>query len=267
MAVDRTRPLNLQGKLVIEAAVVARTGLHIGGPAGGFEIGGIDNAVIKDGRGVPYIPGSSLKGKLRSLLERLDRRPPNYRIAEGYIHVCTNIDAYQQCWVCRLFGVPAQEFNEPTRLIVRDAPLDESSISDEMKSQLELPYTEIKWENSLDRLTSAANPRQMERVPAGARFHATLVLTLYEGDSPELVRRLLSAMQLLEHDALGGSGTRGSGQVAFENLALRWYPREDYLQGRVSPDKPPLNPEAPTVSEALARFDQIEAALGSRPSP
>lgn len=261
MASEQVRTLHFKGKLVVQADVVAVTGLHIGGGSERFEIGGIDNPVIKDARGVPYIPGSSLKGKLRSLLERLDRRPPNFRINNGFIHVCQNAEEYQQCWVCRLFGVPAQEFNEPTRLIVRDAPLDESSITDEMRGQLELPYTEIKSENSLDRLTSAANPRQMERVPAGARFRATLIVTLYEKDDAEYLRRLLAAMQLLEHDALGGSGSRGSGQVSFENLAIRWYPRDEYLSGQVRPDKAPINGDAATVSAVLGAFDRFAAAI------
>lgn len=251
----------LWGKFVIETAVAARTGLHIGGSPAALEVGGVDNTVVKDARGVPYIPGSSLKGKLRSLLERLDRCPAEYRIANGFIHVCTTQEAYERCWVCRIFGVPAQAFNGPTRLIVRDAPLQEESLTDAMRRQLDLPYTEIKWENSLDRLTSAANPRQLERVPAGARFSGVLVLSLYEGDGPEFLRRVLQAMQLLEHDALGGSGSRGSGQVAFEDLAIRWYSRDDYLHGRVGPERPPLNPDAPTVSQVLARFDALAQAL------
>ena len=61
--------LRLQGKYIIQGKIKVLTGLHIGGPTTGLNIGGVDNIVIKDAKGKPYIPGSSLKGKMRSLLE------------------------------------------------------------------------------------------------------------------------------------------------------------------------------------------------------
>lgn len=216
------------GKVIINGAVVARSGLHIGGSTAAYQIGGVDDPVVKDGQGRPYIPGSSLRGKLRSLLERLDGRPPSQAIGKYVkIHVCQDAASYARCDVCQIFGVPAGQFNRQARLQVRDAPLDLQSI-EAMRPYLELPYTEVKWENAIDRVTSAANPRQQERVPAGARFSAEMVLTLLERKDERLVHRFVQLLQLLEDDALGGAGSRGAGRVAFEDLSVLFRPAAYY---------------------------------------
>jgi CRISPR-associated protein Csm3 len=231
--------LKLAGKYVVTSDIVAKTGIHIGTSGNTYEIGGVDNAVVKDVKGRPYIPGSSLKGKMRSLMEyaegligpddlvvTVERRNTEENI---HIHMCDK----RECSVCNIFGrnhgkhykVNGDELNAtnvvtPTRLIVRDSYLDESSITDEMKENLDLEWTEVKFENNLDRITSAANPRQTERVPAGAIFKLEIILNVLNNEGTKYLKKLIEAMMLLEDDYLGGQGTRGYGKIAFENICI-----------------------------------------------
>jgi len=228
------RKIELKGRIVITFDIEAVTGLHIGGSDAGVEIGGVDKTVIRDKlTNRPYIPGSSLKGKMRSLLEKYNGLPQNKRIGQGYIHTCDNAPGYKKCDVCQVFGVPGElKFATPTRLVVRDVFLGAESAKKLEAAQTDLPYTEVKTEVSIDRVTSAANPRQMERVPAGAKFeHAEMILSLYEihledgtaTKALEDLKRLsvlLEAMQLVEDDYIGGLGSRGSGKVAFKDIKL-----------------------------------------------
>jgi len=123
----------------------------------------------------------------------------------------------------------------PARLAVFDAPLDAESITPQMRENLDDELTEVKSENAIDRITSQANPRTLERVPAGARFRSRLVMdVLCEEDAP-LFLRVLEGLRLLEDDALGGGGSRGSGRVRFGNLRLVWRGRNHYAAG--APEK------------------------------
>jgi len=139
------------------------------------------------------------------------------------------------CDVCQVFGVPGErDFATPTRLVVRDAFLSDESAQKLENAQTDLPYTEVKTEVSIDRVTSAANPRQMERVPAGAVFcQAEMVFSLYEGEgcsAKEDLNRLnvlLEGMQLLEEDYLGGLGSRGSGKIKFRNIQVEFRGKEE----------------------------------------
>lgn len=223
------RKIQLKGRAFITFDIVAKTGLHIGGSDAGVEIGGVDKTVIRDKlTNRPYIPGSSLKGKMRSLLEKYKGLKQNKRIGQGFIHTCEDKGEYDDCPVCQVFGVPGElKFSTPTRLVVRDIFLSEDSAKKLENAQTDLPYTEVKTEVSIDRVTSAANPRQMERVPAGAIFdHAEMVFSLYEGEGCsaqkdlERLGVLLEAMQLVEDDYIGGLGSRGSGKVAFTNIRV-----------------------------------------------
>ncbi|MCD6363941.1 MAG: type III-A CRISPR-associated RAMP protein Csm3, partial [Synergistetes bacterium] len=141
-----------------------------------------------------------------------------------------------ECEICKLFGVPANEnklpFN-PTRLAVRDAFLDKDYWNGYFKEAdiLGGAYTEVKYENSIDRLTSAANPRQVERVPAGARFDFEMSLKLLDESDVDLLKTLFEGMRLLEDDYLGGHGSRGYGAVKFENISIRFRGR-DYYEGK-----------------------------------
>ncbi len=112
-----------------------------------------------------------------------------------------------------------------------DAPLVVDSITPQMRENLDDELTEVKSENAVDRITSQANPRTLERVPAGARFRFRMVLdVLCEEDKP-LLARVAEALRLLEDDALGGGGSRGSGRVTFSGLSLTWRGKDYYSTG------------------------------------
>ncbi len=232
--------IELKGRLFITFSVRALTGLHIGGTNANIEIGGVDKAVIRDViTNQPYIPGSSFKGKMRSLLEKYGGLVQNQRIGQGNIHSCTTNEDYRDCAVCQVFGVPGERnFGTPTRLVVRDIHLDQYSAEQLSRTaRTDLPFTEVKTEVSIDRVTSAANPRQMERVPAGALFApGSLVYSIYAGDDCDpladikRLHTLATGLGLLEDDYLGGLGSRGSGQVKLEDLRLTFRAQSAYLE-------------------------------------
>lgn len=239
--------LQLVGKLILEANIECLTGLHIGAGKGSLEIGGADNPVVKDAFGRPYIPGSSLRGKLRSLLEQsngllkpadlvyLSRRKGQ----EVRIHQSNEPGDD----ICLLFGrnpgrmerVEGEAFDSntatPARLTVSDAPLDMASITQQMRENLDDELTEVKNENAIDRITSQANPRTLERVPAGARFHLRVVLDILCDEDKSLVARLMEGLRLLEDDALGGGGSRGNGRIRLSSAKLVWRSRAYYANG------------------------------------
>ena len=239
--------LKLIGKLILDAELRCETGLHIGAGKGSLEIGGADNPVIKDAFGRPYVPGSSLRGKLRSLLEQsagavapaelvyLSKRKGQ----EVRIHQSERPDDE----ICLLFGrspgrvervdgeVVEGASATPARLAVYDAPLDLGSITDSMRENLDDELTEVKSENAIDRITAQANPRTLERVPAGARFKVRMVLDILCEEDKALLPRLAEGLRLLEDDSLGGGGSRGSGRIGFAGLRLAWRGRRFYAAG------------------------------------
>ena len=270
------------GKYVISADIKLRTGLHIGGTEEGFEIGGIDNLVIKDKvTGVPYIPGSSLKGKMRSLLEWAYFDGKN-----NVIRIEINKNGEWEGKLCNdpthpigiVFGVAAEEHKEnlpgPTRLTVRDAlPHDKVELPDKTtKKQIEIweaamgekIYTEVKTENFIDRLTSAANPRSMERVPAGSVFQAQFIYDVYEEQDRDRLKLLFQGMRLLEDSYLGGGGTRGSGQVEFKNIKITVKDKSLYL-GSGEPILKANGSDHTTPEAVLDNFDKIFPTLGGQP--
>src|ERR1035441_1012569 len=232
--------LKLIGKLILEGDMTCETGLHVGAGKGSLEIGGSDNPVVKDAFGRPYVPGSSLRGKIRSLLEQasgvavpadmvyLSRRKGQ----EVRIHQSDRPDDE----ICLLFGrnpgrmdrVQGESLDTSQATPAR---LDLDSITAAMRENLDDELTEVKSENAIDRITSQANPRTLERVPSGARFKTRLVMdVLCEEDAP-LFLRVLEGLRLLEDDALGGGGARGSGRVSFSNLRLVWRGKNYYASG------------------------------------
>lgn len=198
---------------VITRRIHLKTGLHIGGGGETIEIGGMDNPIIKNPLdNYPYIPGSSLKGKMRSLLEWKDDKS-----RDGNPCACA------ACDICKIFGTSGarKHAQGPTRIIVRDAHLTEKSRErlNVMRQEKGLIYAEAKHENSIDRLKGTAkNPRPTERVPAGIDFDFEIVLRVFEGDrADDLLERVREALGLVEMDALGGSGSRGYGKVEFRD--------------------------------------------------
>ena len=225
--------ITLIGKFIITGEIEAVTGLHIGGASAGLDIGGIDNPIIRHPiTRQPYIPGSSLRGKMRSWLDRYYGKELNKYISrephEVRIHECTSKEAYASCEVCQLFGITPGDKEKrdidnlmPTRLIVRDVHLMPGDAKTRGSSEwlkaakTDLPYTEVKWEAAIDRITSAAVPRQNERVPAGAIFKPfELIVSLYDDKDFDFLPAVGKALQLLEDDYLGGYGSRGSGKGA-----------------------------------------------------
>lgn len=214
----------------ITAILVLRSGLHIGAGKDTIEIGGVDSPVLKNPFTLePYIPGSSVKGKLRSLLEwTLDCIESNGGVwgsdRNGFKtgkYTATNP-------ILRIFGTTHKEWTAgPTRLTVRDAHLEQQWAEQILGQGLGL--TEEKTEVSIDRIqgkAAAMGPRRMERVPAGARFNLEMVFKVFEVDGDDgktdrlCLDRLLEGLKLLERDALGGSGSRGYGRVALEELRV-----------------------------------------------
>ena len=236
--------IRLQGRIFLRFDIQTVTGLHIGGSDVGVEIGGVDKTVVRDPlTNRPYIPGSSLRGKMRSLTEKYLGLKQNQRIGDGYIHSCggdkgeMGAAEYPNCPVCQVFGVPGErDFGTPTRLVVRDVHLSAESAQALMNAHTDLPFTEVKTEVSIDRVTSKANPRQLERVPAGAVFGgkddrgadqpAELVYSVYDGagcdpkKDVEHFRTVVRSLALLEDDYLGGQGARGSGKVRLTDFKV-----------------------------------------------
>jgi CRISPR-associated protein Csm3 len=213
--------MELLGNVVLRGEIVCETGLHIG-QEGTIEIGGIDNPVIKSPvSGYPYVPGSSLKGKMRALTEW----DTGVVEDDGEPHTHDGPEAID-CPVCRVFGTPAETEAKtgPTRLVVRDAPPTDNTIEQWSNMDTQLPYTEVKTENSINRITSAVDVglRDMERIPRDSTFQYELVYGVYDlGDGGETDLENLStvqrAMVLLEDSALGGSGSRGYGKIRFQS--------------------------------------------------
>jgi len=245
--------VDLFGRVFVTGRIRLLSGLHIGAGKEALQIGGIDNAVLRDVLSQqPYIPGSSLKGKMRSLWEKAQGRPQNHFISrrppQVRLHVCRD----PKCRVCRIFGVPGdQESFFPTRLVVRDVRLDEEeAAATELAERTDQTFTEIKYEAAIDRITSAAVPRPMERVPAGVVFGPfEMVFSIYDPNDRSRLFDLFAAMQLLEDDYLGGLGSRGSGKIAFEDLSISCRSRDNYAERKTWALAPPL--ETPTTVQGL----------------
>jgi CRISPR-associated protein Csm3 len=204
----------------VEATLECVTGLRIGGSQDDLQIGGTDLPVIKHPvTGAAYVPGSSLKGKMRSEIEKRYGKVGGREQTEPC--GCAKAD----CPVCRVFGPHKNTTSQlgPTRLIVRDAALIEGG------------RPEIKTENVINRKTGAAeHPRKLERVAAGSTFHAQFKVQVYNLDEAfkwdgksgkEAVLAVVrEAIQLVQETGLGSSVSRGSGQVKFLDLKLDGQP-------------------------------------------
>ena len=204
----------------ITGKIVVKTGLHIGAGNDKVEIGGMDNPIIRNPlTREPYIPGSSIKGKMRSLLEwKLDK----VLASSGKPCSCGKAD----CPICRVFGSANNPKNVdkekgPTRIIVRDAVLAETWSKKFREGE---SLIEEKNENSLNRITAEANPRPIERVVPGVEFDFEIAYRVIDtGDNGSIDEKnykevVLDGLKLLQDDYLGGGGTRGNGQIAFVDL-------------------------------------------------
>ncbi len=207
--------MRLEKIRTIKGTIRLLTGLHIGASKDTIEIGGLDQPIVKHPvTGEPYIPGSSIKGKMRSLIE-LAYFPE--KVSNGKPCSCGQIG----CPVCTIFGAAGDNRAEnlgPTRLVVRDAYMTETW--KEKFDSGDLPMEE-KYENTINRITGTAeHPRPLERVPAGVEFEFSFSFKVFEGDKEDFLTYLQKGMRLIELDALGGQSSRGSGQVKFEDVTL-----------------------------------------------
>ena len=239
----------LHGHIIISGIISCRSGIFIGGAEDTLQIGGVDKSVIRNPlTGEPYIPGSSLKGKLRSITEKIVKatsgaplhanRPGGDREKKVWRHECDDFNEAKECQLCRVFGATgsdAEQDNYPGALLVRDSTL--SNTDDLLQDGF--PIFEIKMENAVDRLTSAAHPRTFERVPAGAKFAFELVYrveTLKSTGASENqqvavnserilqdITNLFNAMAILEKDGLGGNISRGYGSIEFKVKEFQGY--------------------------------------------
>lgn len=210
----------------IKGKIKLKTGLHIGAGDVEMHIGGTDNPVIKQPNTLePYIPGSSLKGKVRSLLEmrsglmgKTDGKP----LQASHLSL-QNLDKQQKediLKILKLFGssgADAEEIAElgPTRVSFADCLLSEDYRKKVREERLSL--SEVKSENTIDRIRGVAqHPRFTERVPADTEFEFSVHLKMLGDDEEDLIDYLLQGLKLLQMDSLGGSGSRGYGKVVFD---------------------------------------------------
>lgn len=199
-------------KIKAKTSITLITGLHIGGSKENVEIGGIDNPVIKIATrsNQPYLPGSSLKGKIRSLLEQIE-----------------GAELGKNDKINDLFGFTEGKLNsQSSKIIVRDSYFTNESL-ELLKNtdNLDMPFTENKYENTIDRIkgvTKQGGIRQTERIPAGVTFDVEFIINVWdnEEDGKKSLELLKKGIRALENDYLGGSGSRGYGQVKFSELKI-----------------------------------------------
>jgi CRISPR-associated protein Csm3 len=220
--------MQLIKKIIIKAVLKLETGLHIGDSKDNVEIGGVDSPVVRrKDTNEPYVPGSSLKGKLRGLLEivmgeNADNSFDNYSSEKGKL-------------LERLFGSK----NFPARILVRDASMTSESVEKLKDSDFtDMPYTEVKFENVINRLKGTAeHPRQIERVPAGTEFNIEFVINITDDATYKMSEKekdfiglLKSGLKLLQDDYIGGSGSRGYGKVSISELDIKEIEAKIYLE-------------------------------------
>lgn len=202
----------LKGKLFINAKLHIVTGMHIGGGSDFAPIGAVDSPFVRDPlTHAPIIPGSSVKGKMRTLLAK--------SMCSGYVLNKVDNDAEV---VARTFGSSAKNNIMPARLQFFDLFLTEETIKAFDAVDTDTYIGEVKFENTISRTTGVANPRQIERVPAGAVFAFKLVYNVEnETELEEDMQLLAEGFQLLQTDYLGGHGSRGYGRVRLDEFDVK----------------------------------------------
>lgn len=221
--------MQLTAITTIEATLELMTGLRIGAGDSEMHIGGVDNTVIKHPiTQSPYIPGSSLKGKMRSLLEWRSgavQEAPLDKKAHDQASGAIRAEVER---ILKLFGAAGGDFKDnaefieqigPSRLAFWDCALSEDWVRQVRENNQLL--TEVKSENRINRISGTAeHPRNTERVPSGARFNFRLSVKQLKGDGEDLLDTVLQGMKLIEFDSLGGSGSRGYGKVRFTGVRI-----------------------------------------------
>lgn len=222
-----TQVQQLTGITTIQATLELVSGLRIGAGDSEMRIGGVDNTVIRHPHTqAPYIPGSSLKGKMRSLLEWRSGAVKEAPLGYQDLQNASGSAQTEVKHILQLFGISGdaklgKEMQElgPSRLSFWDCNL-QSAWEKEIRDNNQM-LTEVKSENRINRISGVAeHPRQTERVPAGARFDFRLSVKRLADDGDALLTTVLQGLKLLELDSLGGSGSRGYGKVKFVGLTI-----------------------------------------------
>ncbi len=277
----------LLGKIYFQGNIVIKTGLHIGGSNESMQIGGVDLPIIRDSASnLPYIPGSSLKGKLRSTVEKVGTRSVNGKIEklennrnigtfrnQVNIHCCEDFDLAITCDVCRIFGSSGDDRsklvkkpkaeNMPSALLVRDCLLDSSIITQQTE------FTEVKTETGIDRKDMSANPRRVERVLPDSIFnfemiYAVEIISKENKDirfNAETVKKdlqnILAAMSIIEDEALGGYSSRGYGKIKFNFSSFFARSLDYYYTGDDEKNSTELQSESFDIKQARSYIDEI----------
>ena len=200
--------------ITLSGQIEILSGLHIGGGDDTMKIGGIDSGVIKDiNTNKPYIPGSSIKGKMRSLLEwnnRLVVYGSGQPFSSNLLEKIPEKDRKSAINLLKIFGDVKNEFGI-TRVSFSDCFINQDSQN--------LKLSEAKYENVINRSSGTAeHPRQSERVPAGLSFDFDIRVKVLDGDDENALKAMVErGLELVEKDYLGGSGSRGYGRVEFSD--------------------------------------------------
>jgi CRISPR-associated protein Csm3 len=281
----------LRGLVRVDLEMEVLTGLLIRMPvhAQVYRIGGADlypivtrKKYVLDSQevevDVPMVPGSSLKGRMRGLLELALGKPLystdgriwlHARVFSGdYVMSLSEIesDIVGRCEIDEVFGAPALGIDQLIEYYAgqyaaqrgEDRPTDEDRdrarqevrakivphlaftrlLVDDMYPTAEYVKTlsesgrrlvsvadflEEKGENRIDRVTSAADPRQVVRVRPGVVFGGALRLLVFDVDRGFVGRNLglvARGLKLVEETYLGASGSRGYGRVKFRRLKV-----------------------------------------------
>lgn len=203
---------SIEDKLVITGILELKTGMHIGKSNDFAPIGAVDSIIVTDPvTNQPIIPGSSIKGKLRTMLAKLETNGGKPGLLNPHNDDSDDIKS--------LFG--ASDPIKESKLQFYDLFLTAESEKELREKDTDLLYTEIKFENTINRATAVANPRQLERVPAGAKFGFKLVYNVEDKNELEKDFKLLSdGLKMLQLDYIGGSGSRGYGKVNFCDFSV-----------------------------------------------
>lgn len=208
----------------IKGRIVLESGLHIGAGDSEMHIGGTDNPVVKHPHtGLPYIPGSSLKGKVRSLLEMesgLMTKTNGKPLQAGLLKDLKDGEKEKCASILKIFGSSGADNEDIAELGSTRVSFADCPVSDRWKKKVReerLGFFEVKSENTINRIRGTAeHPRFIERVPADTEFDFTVSLKILGKEDKSLFDYLLFGLKLLEMDALGGSGSRGYGKIAFD---------------------------------------------------
>lgn len=257
--------MKLDRYIITTGTIRCDSGLRIGGSKDSLEIGAIDNPIIRHPiSGLPYLPGSSIKGKMRSLLEISSGKYEtvfNDKIHSNEGKPCSC--AKPDCIICKLFGCGnPKKAKEITRLIFRDAMLTPKSETILRNAQAEkgISFAETKNENWNDRLTGKAGQggiRTQERVPEGTQFKFEISLRFLEGDNLDDFRAsIVEGLSLMQQDYLGGSGTRGYGKISFIDPTFDGQPISGF---EVTPQEPETSAASTDITETDLSVVEIQS--------